>query len=238
MIKYELFSINCIASNINWQAKTVSISHNIKYFMVSIEHYGFNDKLSYELNNELNNESTLNLPITYSDVSRHWFENINKYNKLYNIKFSDLKIGIDYSIAPIYISRNKIQDIIIIGIFLLNNYNIKYDTIKSNTTKTFRFLSNIKHDVSNKYKIFSGILNYQNEINDINDINETNEINIKNRKHNDKLNNKFIIVDICNNNVKYKIPIHNILFNACNYLPKIDITVIKNKFLQGIFKIS
>ena len=43
---------------------------------------------------------------------------------------------------------------------------------------------------------------------------------------------------IKNNNVKYKIPIHNILFNACNYLPKIDITVIKNKFLQGIFKIS
>ena len=80
MIKYELFSINCIASNINWQAKTVSISHNIKYFMVSIEHYGFNDKLNYELNNELNNESTLNLPITYSDVSRYWFENINKYN--------------------------------------------------------------------------------------------------------------------------------------------------------------
>ena len=69
MIKYELFSINCISSNINWQAKTVYISHNIKYFMVSIEHYGFNDKLSYELNNELNNESTLNLPITYSESS-------------------------------------------------------------------------------------------------------------------------------------------------------------------------
>jgi len=231
MIKFELFSINCISSNINWQSKTVSISHNIKYFMINIEHYSFNDKLS----NELSYDTTLNLPITYSDVSRYWFENINKYNKLYNIKFSDLKIGIDYSIAPIYISRNKTQDIIIIGIFLLNNYNIKYDTIKSNTTKTFRFLSNIKHDVSNKYKIFSGILNYQNEINDIN---ETNEINKKNTKTNYKLNDKFIIVDICNNNVKYKIPIHNILFNACNYLPKIDITVIKNKLLQGIFKIS
>ena len=232
MIKFELFSINCIASNINWQSKTVSISHNIKYFMVNIEHYSFNDKLSNELSYELSNDSKLNLPITYSDVSRHWFENINKYNKLYNIKFSDLKIGIDYSIAPIYISRNKTQDIIIIGIFLLNNYNIKYDTIKSNTTNTFRFLSNIKHDVSNKYKIFSGILNYQNEMN------EMNEINKKNTKTNYKLNDKFIIVDIWNNNVKYKIPIHNILFNACNYLPKIDITVIKNKFLQGIFKIS
>ena len=231
MIKFELFSIHCIASNINWQAKTVFISHNIKYFMVNIEHYTFN-----EVSNEVSNDTDLKLPFTYSDLSRYWFENINKYNKLYNINFSDLKIGIDYSIAPIYVSRNKTQsqnksqDNIIIGIFLLNNDNIDYDTIKSNATKTFKFLSNVSNSIRNKYKIFSGILDYLNE----------NE-NYKNQINNDAINDKCILVDICCNNnkyTKYKITMQQILTNACNYLPKIDITVIKNKFLQGSFKIS
>jgi hypothetical protein len=235
MIKFELFSIHCIASNINWQAKTVSISHNIKYFMVNIEHYTFN-----EVSNEVSNDTALKLPFTYSDVSRYWFENINKYNKLYNIKFSDLKIGIDYSIAPIYVSRNKTQsgnkseDKIIIGIFLLNNDNIDYATIKSNATKTFNFLSNINKSIRNKYNILSGILDYQNE-------NQKNHKNQKNQTNNDIINDKFILVDICCSNnkyTKYKITMHQILTNACNYLPKLDITVIKNKFLQGSFKIS
>lgn len=229
MIKFELFSIHCIASNINWQAKTVSISHNIKYFMVNIEHYTFN-----EVSNEVSNDTDLKLPFTYSDVSRYWFENINKYNKLYNIKFSDLKIGIDYAIAPIYVSRNKSQDNIIIGIFLLNNDNIDYATIKSNATKTFNFLSNINKSIRNKYNIFSGILDYQNE-------NQKNNKNQKNQTNNDVINDKFILVDICCNNnkyTKYKITMQQILTNACNYLPKIDITVIKNKILQGSFKIS
>jgi hypothetical protein len=237
MIKFELFSIHCIASNINWQAKTVSISHNIKYFMVNIEHYSFHDNVS----NEVSNDTDLKLPFTYSDVSRYWFENINKYSKLYNINFSDLKIGIDYSIAPIYVSRNKTQsqnksqDNIIIGIFLLNNDNIDYATIKSNATKTFNFLSNVSNSIKNKYKIFSGILDYQNE-------NQKNHNNHNNKTNNDAINDKCIIVDICCNNnnkyTKYKITMQQILTNACNYLPKIDITLIKNKILQGSFKIS
>ena len=36
----------------------------------------------------------------------------------------------------------------------------------------------------------------------------------------------------------YKIPMKTIIRNACNYLPKIEIKLITNKCLQGIFKIS
>ena len=181
--------------------------------MVNIEQYYFSDKKAVE-----NNETNLNTSVTFSDISRYWFENINKYNKLYNINFSELKIGFDYSIAPLYISKTKIRDIIIIGIFLLNNNKIKYHTIKSNTSKTYRFLSTFNDILLNKYKIFSGILKYNIEI----------------KKNYDELNKKFILLDNC----KYKIPMHCFLNNTTNYLPKLDIVVSSNQNLQGSFKIS
>jgi len=213
MIKFELFSVDCVALNINWQDKTIAIKDNIKYFMVNIEQYNFIDK-----KNDENNETNLNISFTFSDISRYWFENINKYNKLYNINFSDLKIGIDYSIAPLYVSKTKIRDIIIIGIFLLNNNKIKYHTIKSNTSKIYRFLSTFNNTLLNKYKIFSGILKYNIEI----------------KKNYDDLNTKFILLDNC----KYKIPMQCFLNNTTNYLPKLDIIVSSNQNLQGSFKIS
>ena len=225
MIKFELFSVECIALNINWQEKTISIPDNIKYFMVNIEHYNFNDEDDNEPNEKNEpNETNLDVSFTFSDISSYWFENINKYNKIYNINFSDLKIGIDYSIAPLYVARTKIEDIIIIGVFLLNNNKIKYNTIKVNTSSTsniYRFLSTFNNSLLKKYKIFSGILKYQIEI----------------KKNYDELNKKFIILDSCKYKYKYKIPMQYILTNACNYLPKLDIIVSCNKHLQGSFKI-
>ena len=222
MINFELFSIDCVALNINWQEKTISIKDNIKYFMINIEHYNFRDEVCVEVYDKSTEptEPTL-VSFTYSDISKYWFETINIYNKLYNINFSDLKIGIDYAIAPLYISRTKLEDIIIIGIFLLNNSKINYTTIKANTSKLYRFLSTFNNSLVTKYKIFSGILNYEIEI----------------KKNDDDLNKQFILLDSCKYKYKYKIPMKYFLTNACNYLPKLDILVSSNKNLQGCFKI-
>ena len=231
MIKFELFSVTCIASNINWKNKTITINHNIEYIIVNIEHYIFCNETNNE-NDENNDQDAYNFnlikPFKYSDISKYWIKNINKYNKLFNINFTLLKIGIDYSIAPIYVSRNKNEDLIVIGVFLLNNNSIKYNEIKPITNKLYTFLSNIDNTdstdkTSNKYKIFSGIL----------------EHNFQKNNNYANLNDKIVLLDISNSNYNsnYKIPLLYILANACNYLPKLDIIVIKNKYLQGSFKI-
>ena len=227
MIKFELFSVKCVATDINWKSKTININHNIKYIIVNIEHYSFCNEIKKENEDETKDSYEFNLikPFKYSDISKYWFKNINIYNKLFNINFTLLKIGIDYSIAPIYVSRNKNEDLIVIGVFLLNNNSINYNEIKSTTNKLYTFLSNIDNTdktnstdkTSNKYKIFSGVL----------------EHNFQKKNNYANLNDKIVLLNNCN----YKIPLLYILANACNYLPKLDIIVIKNKYLQGSFKI-
>jgi hypothetical protein len=232
MIIFELFNLKCIGSCINWKDKKISIRQNIKYLIIALEHYEYNYKYldkDYKdnTNNINNNLEDFELPFTYFDVSRYWINNITKYNKLFNINFNNMKLNIEYSIAPIYVSRTKNESFIIIGVFLLdykheiniiniindNNEKIK---VNSNTfLSTIRSLPLIKKCVSNKSNILLGILNYYNG--------------------NNILDDKYLLLN--NHNEKYKIPIKTILANACNYLPKIEINIIENKNLQGSFKI-
>ena len=113
------------------------------------------------------------------------------------------------------------------------NFNNNINDIKKINSKTYTFLSTIRpleitkniysnKNVSNKYNIFLGILNYYNDFK--NDILDDKYLFLDNDKSNDKSN-------------KYKIPIKIILANACNYLPKKEIYIIENKCLQGSFKI-
>jgi len=223
MIVFELFSLNCSGTNINWQEKKININHNIKYIYVNLEHYNYNNEIekNEKIINEAKNEINLNKSFTYSDISRHWIKNIHIYNKLFNINFTNLHIGIDYSIAPIYISRNNKKDLIIIGIFLLNNSNTSI--IKPTYSNRYIFLSNINNTIINttiktsinKYKIITGILEYQNK-----------------NSCSSYFDNKYVTIANC------KIPLKYILINACNYLPKLNISVNTNKLLQGSFKVS
>ena len=129
MITVELFIVNCIASNLNWKDKTITIRHNIKYITINIKHL--------ESKYDCSNASRIALPFTYSELSNYWFNNIDKYSNLFNIDFNKLIIGIDYSIAPIYNSKNNsdntskqnidtVNENIVIGIFILDTKSIKY----------------------------------------------------------------------------------------------------------------
>jgi len=223
MIKFELFSLNCMSDNFSWKDKTITIKHNIEYILISLEHYNFIESNYTILNNAIQNnakqDNTIQefiLPFTYSDLTKFWLNNIKKYSDIFNIDFIKLKIGIDYSLAPLYLSNlsnyvSKNNNFIIIGIFLLNykykmNDNSKITSIKHNFLSRVKSLPNTRKCDINKYNIISGILNYQN-----------------------------LFVDINNN---YKIPLKTILTNACNYLPKLDIIIKYNESLKGCFKVS
>ena len=39
MITFELFSLEVLASNINWIAKTITINKNVKYCHITLNHY-------------------------------------------------------------------------------------------------------------------------------------------------------------------------------------------------------
>ena len=222
MISFELFSINCLGSNINWKDKNITIKENIKYIITNIEHYQItNTNTSKE--DEIQFKLPFTLPFTYSDILKYWKKNIGKYSSLFKIDFNNLTLDTDYSIAPLCISRNTNNDFIVIGIFLLDNHII--DKNKENfKIIMYTFLSIVKPDPliitkkcdSNKYNIFLGILNYSSKY------------------KNDNLNNKYLLLEKYN----YKIPMKTIIKNSCNYLPKIEIKLITNKSLQGIFKIS
>jgi hypothetical protein len=220
MIKFELFSLNCMSDNFSWKDKTITIKHNIEYILISLEHYNFIESKCTILNNAIQNnakqDNTIQefiLPFTYSDLTKFWLNNIKKYSDIFNIDFIKLKIGIDYSLAPLYLSNyvSKNNNFIVIGIFLLNykykmNDNSKITSIKHNFLSRVKSLPNTRKCDINKYNIISGILNYQN-----------------------------LFVDINNN---YKIPLKTILTNACNYLPKLDIIIKYNESLKGCFKVS
>ena len=223
MIKFELFSLNCMSDNFSWKDKTITIKHNIEYILISLEHYNFIESNYTILNNAIQNNAKQNnskqeftSPFTYSDLTKFWLNNIKKYSDIFNIDFIKLKIGIDYSLAPLYLSNlsnyvSKNNNFIIIGIFLLNykykmNDNSKITSIKHNFLSRVKSLPNTRKCDINKYNIISGILNYQN-----------------------------LFVDINNN---YKIPLKTILTNACNYLPKLDIIIKYNESLKGCFKVS
>ena len=165
MITVELFIVNCIASNLNWKDKKITVRHNIKYITINIKHL----VIKYDCNSC--DTSRIALPFTYSELSDYWFNNIDKYNNLFNIDFNKLIIGIDYSIAPIYNSKNNsdASENIVIGIFILDTKKIKY--LDNKQTKSigaftkYEFISQITGNDNNKYvdmfNILGGIIDYQ-----------------------------------------------------------------------------
>ena len=226
-----------MSTNLNWKDKTILINHNIEYIMTTLEYYKIENKIENKIDQELQLQLQLQFPFTYSDIYKYWLKNINIYSKLYSklfnidIDFNILKLDIDYTIAPIYISKSKLVDsnikdniILIIGIFLLDNRNINYISDKYNFISTIKSLPSSRKCDKNKYNIISGILNYQYEKEH------------KKGKENKNLQNDFKEKYLLINNLK--IPLYNILHNACNYLPKLDIIINSNKSLQGCFKIS
>lgn len=220
MIKFELFSLNCMSDNFSWKDKTITIKHNIEYILISLEHYNFIESKCTILDNvkldntkQDNSKQEFTLPFTYSDLTKFWLNNIKKYSDIFNIDFITLKLDVDYSLAPLYLSNcvSKNNNFIVIGIFLLNykykiNNNYKITSIKHNFLSKVKSLPNTRKCDINKYNIISGILNYQN-----------------------------LFIDINNS---YKIPLKTILTNACNYLPKLDIIIKYNESLKGCFKFS
>jgi hypothetical protein len=227
MLKFELFNLKCISDDIIWKEKKISIKKNIQYIITILDHYKFeyikdqkdSEDLEYLEKKRKDNE----LPLTYSYIYTFWFNNIKKYSKIFNIDFSNLKLDTEYSIAPIYVSRNKNIDIVIIGIFLLD-YNFKKNESQlfnnnSNliTPIQYRFLSKVnplsttRECDLKKYNVLKGVLNYYN--------NFKNNILDDKYLHLEKYTEKY--------SEKYKIPIKIILANACNYLPKVEINIIE-----------
>ena len=114
MIKFELFALQCMSDKFSWKNKQITIKNNIKYILTSLEHYQFTEQKNIIPDDIIpddiipddiipdNTIQELKLPFTYSDMSRYWFNNIDKYSNLFNIDFVTLKIGIDYDIAPLY----------------------------------------------------------------------------------------------------------------------------------------
>ena len=39
MIIFELFSVKCMSTKLNWKEKTITINHNIEYIMTTLEYY-------------------------------------------------------------------------------------------------------------------------------------------------------------------------------------------------------
>ena len=215
-----------MGSDHSWKDKKITIKNNIKYIFIYLEHYKFIEKENYILENKFNNDKMqLKSPFTNCDMNKYWKENVNKYSNIYDIEFEKLNIGVDYTIAPLYLSKqtnknNDTNDFIVFGIFLLdNNYKINKNKFTSNI---YTFLSEVKPNPittrkcdSNKYNILLGILNYKN--------NKCNKDN--------NFEDKYLILYNC------KIPIKTILSNACNYLPKLEIIITTNNILQGCFKV-
>ena len=223
MIKFELLSLKCNGLEFNWKSKNITIRHNIEYLIINLEHYKINEN-TLELSNE-----ELKIPFTNSDILKYWIKNINIYSKLFNIDFNNLKMDTDYSLAPLYVSRTKLKDFIIIGIFLLDYNNSNTNTnINLNNANKYTLLSTIKSLPSsklcnvNKYNIISGILNYQKQKDNLDKLD----------KDDLKIEKNYLLID------NIKIPLKYILSNACNYLPKLDIIRISNKSLQSCFKVG
>ena len=219
MIRFELFYLQCMTSNINWQSRTIKIRNNIKYIHTTIKHFHLPDTDLKE--KEIFTDT---LPFIYNDVSRVWLTNIDKYSKIFHIDFNKLVLGSDYSLAPIYMYRdvnnrdvNNSNSNIIIGIFLFSpipeSKEISNKTISNNITVTSHiFLSAIKPNKLytrqcdiNKYNILSGILNYQNEI----------------AKCEKCETNTYLDIG------KHKLLWNHIFSNARNYLPKLEISIIE-----------
>ena len=205
MILFNLMSLQFMANNdtINWNEKTITIRHNIKLIHITIHHYPESIFIYNSSKTNCNSKKNLEPFYNWKKVIEHWNKNILDYNKTFNIEFDKFTLGIDYSLAPIYINNDRY----VIGIFILNNSIIKTMKDKNTNIKSYSFLSRIdpykykKKTHSNKYNFFNGILSNKND------------------QH---FKNKFFVID-----TQINVPINYILQNSMNYLPKLEINRIK-----------
>ena len=217
MITFELFSLEVLASNIDWIAKTITINKNVKYCHITLNHYlkDVKNDEKKDVKKEINKKNIkpkFNIKShSWLDVIKYWKANITVYNEYFNIEFDKLVLGTHYYLAPIYI--NSVD--LIIGIFLnISSITTEFSQIVKNDNegiKSYRFLSIIKPVNINitkecnlkKFNILYGVVEYQNEVGKdrSNHINDT--------------------ISLDDN--KYNIPLKIILLNARNYLPKLEI---------------
>jgi hypothetical protein len=206
MIIFNLFSLELIASNIDWKSHVITINHNIKYIHTNIKSYNLIQILNSEDRDEDRNEDengNQHILNSLKNIKSIWNKNILNYSKYFDIEFKNLILDIDYSLVPIYITNNDL----IIGIFLYNQKNI--NKLKNNINLTpiiFGCLSIIDNNIDNNvnninndnYNIISGILKFK-LVNNI------------------KFNDTYISL------YKYNISLKHILVNARHYLPKFKI---------------
>jgi len=212
MIKFELFSLDLLSSNIDWIAKTITINKNVKYIHMSLNHYMKDVKKEI---NKKNIKTKFNIKShSWLDVIKYWKANITLYNELFHIEFDKLVLGTHYYLAPIYI--NSVD--LIIGIFLnISSITTEFNQIVKNDhegVKSYRFLAIIKPVNINitkecnlkKFNLLGGILEYEYQ----------NEVAKKPIK-------SYIEEIVSLDDNKYNIPLKHILLNARNYLPKLEI---------------
>ena len=94
MIKFELFALQCMSDKFSWKNKQITIKNNIKYILTSLEHYQFTEQKTIIPDDIIpddiipdNTIQELKLPFTYSDMSRYWFNNIDKYSNFKNTTY-------------------------------------------------------------------------------------------------------------------------------------------------------
>ena len=224
MITFELFSLEVLASNINWIAKTITINKNVKYCHITLNHYMKDAKKDATQNekkdvkkeiNKKNIKPKFNIKShSWLDVIKYWKANIAIYNEMFHIEFDKLVLGTHYYLAPIYI--NSVD--LIIGIFLnISSITTEFNQIVKNDNegvKSYRFLSiikpmNITINITKecnlkKFNILYGVVEYHNEVSK-------------------KPIKSYIEEIISLDDNKYNIPLKRILLNARNYLPKLEI---------------
>jgi len=203
----------CDNDTINWDTKTLSVKSNIDYLFLNLTY--FPDQL-YKSKPKINSFLTKNPEIVYNwkKFISYWNDTIQDYNKVFGIEFDKLILNTDYVLAPIYITQTDIY----IGIILLNTKYIKKIiadyALKNINSSSYNFLSNIK--------LYN--YNYKNKVN-MNKYNFIYGILDKPHTNNSNTNTTMFVLD-----THKKIPLNYILQNSMNYLPKLEIIVIKKSF--------
>ena len=183
---------------IDWKNKKITIRHNIKYLYITINHYFEHIYISKKLS------KIQEIFYKWSKFIDYWNTNILEFNKAFNIEFNNLILNTDYSLIPLYVTNENI----IISIIILNKNIIKSLKNLKLKERSYSFLSNIE-PYNIKYNLIYGILN-------------------KDNRDNFFKNKEFIIETKINNKIKKHIlPLKYILQNGMNYIPKLEINIIK-----------
>lgn len=208
MLNLQIFSIECLSTNLNWENKNINIFPTSEHIFLSISHYETNINISQI------NTKNFNCFTKFAIIKEHWQDNIETYSQILNIDLNKYVLDKDYVLAPIIIKKLDLY----IGIFVINKELIKLinnqysnQYSKVNKTKygflsTIRPLENVREKDLNKFNIFNGIINYRNKT-----------VFGHNYTFIDQTINKFITIE------NELLPMAYIIKNARNYMPKFDI---------------